>query len=233
MKRRLPWLLFSVLWLLATSSAHAVTSAPTLTSIQGMVTTAHPLAAQAGAKILEKGGNAVAWTQTVSGFFGTGNMVDGYFLNNELGNFKSKPVEGSPINLEPGRRPRTTIAPMVVKKDGKVRWVLGSPGAGRIGSTVIEILVNLIDFDMSLEQAIRTPKFTGYDAYKEIQLEDDFPQKTVKLLEALGHKVKRYDHPDLYFGGPNAIAVKDGVLTGVGSIRRHGGAAAPENQAKK
>jgi gamma-glutamyltranspeptidase/glutathione hydrolase len=183
--------------------------------------------------VVDKAGNAVAWTQTISSFFGTGNMVNGYFLNNELGNFKSKPVEGSPINLEPGRRPRTTIAPMVVKKDGKVRWVLGSPGAGRIGSTVIEILVNLIDFDMNLEQAIKTPKFTGYDAYKEIQLEDDFPQKTVELLEALGHKVKRYDHPDLYFGGPNAIAVKDGVLTGVGSIRRHGGAAAPENQARK
>ena len=183
--------------------------------------------------VVDKAGNAVAWTQTISSFFGTGNMVDGYFLNNELGNFKSQPVEGSPINLEPGRRPRTTITPMVVKKDGKVRWVLGSPGAGRIGSTVIEILVNLIDFDMDLELAIRTPKFTGYDAYKEIQLEDDFPQKTVDLLEALGHKVKRYDHPDLYFGGPNAIAVKDGLLTGVGSIRRHGGAAAPESQAKE
>ena len=183
--------------------------------------------------VVDKAGNAVSWTQTISSFFGTGNMVDGYFLNNELGNFKSTPVEGSPINLEPGRRPRTTIAPMVVKKDGKVRWVLGSPGAGRIGSTLIEILVNLIDFDMSLEMAIRTPKFSGYDSYKEIQLEDDFPQKTVDLLEELGHKVKRYDHPDLYFGGPNAIAVKDGLLTGVGSIRRHGGAAAPESQTRK
>lgn len=179
--------------------------------------------------VVDKAGNAVAWTQTISSFFGTGNMVDGYFLNNELGNFKSSPVEGSPINLEPGRRPRTTIAPMVVKKDGKVRWVLGSPGAGRIGSTIIEILVNLIDFDMRLENAIRTPKFAGYDAYKEIQLEDDFPPETIEFLLELGHEVKRYPHPDLYFGGPNAIAVeKNGVLNGVGSIRRLGGAAAPE-----
>lgn len=155
-------------------------------------------------------------------------MVDGYFLNNELGNFKSEPVEGSPINLEPGRRPRTTIAPLVVSKDGKLRWVLGSPGAGRIGSTIIEILVNVIDFDMSLENAIRAPKFSGYDAYKEIQLEDDFPPKTIEFLLELGHKVKRYEHPDLYFGGPNAIEINDeGVLTGVGSIRRLGGAAAP------
>lgn len=178
--------------------------------------------------VVDRKGNAVAWTQTVSSFFGTGHWVDGYFLNNELGNFKARPVEGSPINLEPGRRPRTTIAPMVVKKDGQVRWVLGSPGAGRIGSTLVEILVNLIDFNMDLEAAINTPKFTGYDAYREIQLEDEFPEKTIELLESMGHVVKEYDHPDLYFGGPNAIAVAaDGVLTGVGSIRRNGGAAAP------
>jgi gamma-glutamyltranspeptidase/glutathione hydrolase len=178
--------------------------------------------------VVDKAGNAVSWTQTISSFFGTGNMVDGYFLNNELGNFKYEPEEGSPINLEPGRRPRTTIAPLVVRKDGKVRWVIGSPGAGRIGSTVIEILVNLIDFEMSLENAIRAPKFTGYDAYKQIQLEDDFPPKTIEFLVALGHEVKRYEHPDLYFGGPNAIAVGEaGMLTGVGSIRRLGGAAAP------
>ena len=51
----------------------------------------------------------------------------------------------------------------------------------------------------------------------------------IEFLLELGHKVKRYEHPDLYFGGPNAIAVgEDGLLTGVGSIRRHGGAAAPE-----
>jgi len=178
--------------------------------------------------VVDKKGNAVAWTQTVSSFFGTGHQVDGYFLNNELGNFKAQPVEGSPINLEPGRRPRTTIAPMIVKKDGQVRWVLGSPGAGRIGSTLVEILVNLIDFEMNLEAAIRTPKFTGYDAYREIQLEDEFPQKTIELLETMGHVVTEYDHPDLYFGGPNAISIAaDGLLTGVGSIRRNGGAAAP------
>ncbi|MCW8925710.1 MAG: gamma-glutamyltransferase [Xanthomonadales bacterium] len=184
--------------------------------------------------VVDKAGNAVAWTQTISSFFGTGNMVDGYFLNNELGNFKSQPVEDSPINMEPGRRPRTTIAPLVVRKDGQVRWVIGSPGGGRIGSTIIEILVNVIDFDMSLENAVRAPKFSGYDAYREIQLEDDFPQATIDFLLALGHEVKRYEHPDLFFGGPNVIAVDDdGMLTGVGSIRRLGGAAAPDNQGNK
>lgn len=181
--------------------------------------------------VVDGDGNAVAWTQTISSFFGTGNMVDGYFLNNELGNFKARPVEGSPINLEPGRRPRTTIAPLVVKEGGRVRWVIGSPGAGRIGSTVVQILVNLVDFGMGLEDAIRAPKFTGYDSYSEIHLEDEYPEKTVLFLEAMGHEVKEYDHPDLYFGGPNAISVgEDGLLTGVGSIRRKGGAAAPAGE---
>jgi gamma-glutamyltranspeptidase/glutathione hydrolase len=179
--------------------------------------------------VVDKAGNAVSWTQTISSFFGTGHMVDGYFLNNELGNFKSAPVEGSPINLEPGRRPRTTIAPMVVKKDGDIRWVLGSPGGGRIGSTLVEILVNLIDFDMDLEQAIRTPKFVGYDAYEEIRLEEGYPPETLQFLQKMGHQVETYAYPDLYFGGPNAIAIDgDGLLTGVGSIRRQGGAAAPD-----
>ena len=90
-------------------------------------------------------------------------------------------------------------------------------------------MVNLIDFGMNLEQAIKTPKFSGYDAYKEIHLEDDFPPKTIQFLENMGHKVKRYAYPDLYFGGPNAIEVdENGVFTGVGSVRRLGGAAAPE-----
>ena len=80
---------------------------------------------------------------------------------------------------------------------------------------------------MSLEQAIKTPKFSGYDTHKAIHMEDDYPEKTVKALESMGHQIKQYAYPDLYFGGPNAIAVKDGVMTGVGSIRRQGGAAAP------
>jgi gamma-glutamyltranspeptidase/glutathione hydrolase len=180
--------------------------------------------------VMDKEGNAVAWTQTISSFWGTSCMLDGYFLNNEMGNFKWKYVEGSYINLKGGRRPRTTIAPCIVEKDGKVRWVLGSPGGGRIGSTVIEILVNLIDFNMDLKKAVETPKFAGYDYYKEIRMEDNYPAKTVEVLQKVfGHKVKIYDYPDLYFGGPNSIAVKaDGSLYGMGTLRRLGAAAAPE-----
>ena len=93
---------------------------------------------------------------------------------------------------------------------------------------LVRVLVNLIDFEMSLEEAIRTPKFTGYDSYPTLNLENAFPERTVDFLEMMGHVVKEYEYPDLYFGGPNAIEVGEGgTLTGVGSIRRKGGAAAP------
>lgn len=180
--------------------------------------------------VIDKKGNAVSWTQTLSDFFGTSFWVDGYFLNNEMSNFAGKPEKGNPINLVPGKRPRTTVVPSIVKKEGKIRWVVGSPGGGRIVSTVAQILIGLIDHGMTLEEAVKKPKFVGYDAYKEIQMEKGFAPATVKFLtDVLGHQVKIFDYPDLYFGGPNILSVElDGTFMGMGSIRRKGAAAAPQ-----
>ena len=181
--------------------------------------------------VIDRYGNAVSWTQTISDFFGTTFWVDGYFLNDEMANFASKPAPGNPVNLAPGKRPRTTIVPSIVERDGKIRWVIGSPGGARIVSTVAQILIGLIDHGMTVEQAVKTPKFVGYHTYKEIQMEKGFSPATVKFLtDVLGHKVKIYNYPDLYFGGPNILSVEsDGTFIGMGSIRRNGAAAAPQS----
>lgn len=180
--------------------------------------------------IIDRWGNAVSWTQTISSFFGTACWVDGFFINNELGNFKSAPAPGDPIHMEPGKRPRTNIAPMIIEKDGEVKWVLGSPGASRIVSTLIQIIVDLADFDMSLEEAVKAPKFVGYISYPEIRMEKGYSEETIACLEKIfGHVVKLQEYPDLFFGGPNVVGVEeDGTLIGVGSVRRGGAAAAPE-----
>jgi len=180
--------------------------------------------------IIDRNGNAVAWTQTISDFFGTGSWVDGYFLNNEMGNFTDKPSPGNPVNLKPGKRPRTTIVPSIVEKDGKIRWVVGSPGGGRIVSTVAQLLIGLIDHRLTVEETVKTPKFTGYHAYREIQMEKGFSPEVIRFLtEVLGHKVKLFNYPDLYFGGPNILSVEDdGTFFGMGSLRRNGAAAAPK-----
>ena len=183
--------------------------------------------------VLDDAGNAVSITQTLSSFWGSRVMVPGYgfFINDELHNFNDyNPNNLADINVhEPFKRPRTVIAPTIVRDpDGEVFMVVGTPGAGYIPSTVVETIVNVIDFGMTLEDAIRTPKFCSRVSYKELRMEGGYPQATLDALAALGHIVKA-DYGELVttFGGVNAILVEDGVMTGVGSFRRDGGAAAP------
>eukprot|EP00831_Metopus_contortus_P005558 TRINITY_DN12103_c0_g1_i1.p1 TRINITY_DN12103_c0_g1~~TRINITY_DN12103_c0_g1_i1.p1 ORF type:complete len:145 (+),score=27.99 TRINITY_DN12103_c0_g1_i1:50-436(+) len=89
----------------------------------------------------------------------------------------------------------------------------------------------LIDFGMTIDEAVSMPKFVGYSSYKDIRIEEGMPQATIDVLEAMGHKVVPYAYPDLYFGGPNIIAVEDsGMMIGVGSVRRDGAASAPTKQ---
>ena len=180
--------------------------------------------------IVDKYGNAVAWTQTISSFFGTSSYLDGFFFNNEMANFAGTFRQGDVINLTPGMKPRTTICPTIIQKDGQVRYVLGTPGGGRIISTMAQLVVDVVDFGMSIDEAVKTPKFVGYSSYKDLQIEEGYSQSTLDFLEkVLGHKLKVYAYPDLYFGGPNVIAVEpDGMMIGTGSIRRLGAASAPE-----
>jgi len=184
--------------------------------------------------VLDKEGNAVSITQTLSSFWGSRVMVPGYgfFINDELHNFNDfDPDNLADINVhEPFKRPRTVIAPTIVRDmAGEVFLVVGTPGAGRIPSTVVLTIVNVIDFGMTLEDAIKTPKFCSRVAYSDLRMEGGYSQETMDALEALGHTVRAtYGELDLYFGGINAIIVEDGVMIGVGSFRRAGGAAGPE-----
>jgi gamma-glutamyltranspeptidase/glutathione hydrolase len=183
--------------------------------------------------VLDEAGNAVSITQTISSFWGSQHMIPGYgfFMNNELHNFNTyDPDRPNDVNVVgPYKRPRTVIAPTIVRDSaGQVFLVLGTPGAGRIPSTVVEMIVNVIDFGMSLEDAIKAPKFTSRVGYAELHLEGGYSDGTIAALEALGHTVDaRHGELDYFFGGINAIIVEDGLMTGVGSFRRAGGAAGP------
>jgi len=181
--------------------------------------------------VLDEAGNAVAITQTISSFWGSQDMIPGFgfFMNNELHNFNSyNPNRLGDLNvLAPYKRPRTVLAPTVVRNmEGEVALVIGTPGAGRIPSTVVQTIINVLDFGMSLEDAIKAPKFTSRVGYPELHIEGGYPDETIAALRALGHVVNAtHGALDYYFGGVNAIIVKDGLMTGVGSFRRAGGAA--------
>lgn len=176
--------------------------------------------------VVDKDGNVVALTQTLSSFFGAAVAVPGtgVILNNEMGNFNGK--KGTSAYL-PGKRMNTTIAPTLIMKDGQSFATLGTPGAMRIIPTLTQIVTNLIDYGMGIQEAIEAPRM--YCTYLQgpgkttMELEGLlFPAKTSADLALLGYKVKSYDTRDLYFGGVQGIIMKDGMLFGGADPRRDG-----------
>lgn len=176
--------------------------------------------------VVDKAGNVVALTQTLSSFFGAAVAVPGtgIILNNEMGNFNGK--KGSSAYI-PGKRMNTTIAPTLIMKDGQSFATLGTPGAMRIIPTLTQIVTNLIDYGMGIQEAIEAPRM--YCTYLQgpgkttIELEGAlFPKKTLDDLTLLGYKVKSYDKRDLYFGGVQGIIIKEGKLYGGADPRRDG-----------
>lgn len=182
--------------------------------------------------VVDKHGNAVSLTQTLSSFWGSRVAVPGYgfLLNNQYQNFNQYRADRPDDRnvAEPHKRPRTVIAPTIVLDRGEVFLVVGTPGAGRIPGVVVQTIVGVVDFCLSLEEAITAPKFYSRNGVANLEIEGGFPAETVQALKDLGHAVKEYGPLDLYFGGTNAVLVlPDGTMIGVADIRRLGGAAGP------
>lgn len=118
--------------------------------------------------VIDAVGNAVSCTTTINSSFGSCLVVEGagFFLNNEMDDFSSKPgvpnqfglVGGEANAIEPGKRMLSSMTPTIVLRADKPRFVLGSPGGGRIINTVLQVLVNAVDHRMSIDYAVRAPR---------------------------------------------------------------------------
>ncbi len=118
--------------------------------------------------IVDAAGNAVSVTYTINDDFGAKVIAGdtGFFLNDEMDDFTAKPgaanlfglIQGEANAIAPGKRPLSSMTPTIVLKDGKPLLVVGTPGGSRITTTVLEILVNVIDHGMSLQEAIDAPR---------------------------------------------------------------------------
>jgi gamma-glutamyltranspeptidase / glutathione hydrolase len=176
--------------------------------------------------VVDKAGNMVALTQTISDFFGAKVVVEGtgIVLNNEMKNFSAR----GPNAMAPGKRMRTTIAPTIVVKDGRAFATIGTPGAARIISTMALLLSNLIDYRMGIQEAIEAPRFFTRDAAAQegtpIEVEARLPDETTAALTKLGYTVKPMKEFDLYFGGAQGIVIdpKTGKRIGGADPRRDG-----------
>jgi gamma-glutamyltranspeptidase/glutathione hydrolase len=141
--------------------------------------------------VVDDWGNAVSYTSTVEGSFGSGIMVGGYYLNNELTDFSFSPAspDGRPVanRVQGGKRPRSSMAPtLVYDRDGHLFMTVGAAGGSTIPAQVARALIGVIDFGLPIDQAIALPVlFAPGDALaveKGTYLEAMIPQ-----LQALGH----------------------------------------------
>ena len=170
--------------------------------------------------IVDSYGNALSMTTTIENGFGSRLMTNGFLLNNELTDFSfSSHLNGVPIanRVEPGKRPRSSMSPTIVLKDGFPNLVIGSPGGSRIIGYVVQAIIAHIDWGMNVQAAVSIPlavnRFGTYDLEKGTSLND-----MVEPLEAIGYKVNLRG----LNSGLHAISVGKSTLSGGADPRREG-----------
>jgi gamma-glutamyltranspeptidase/glutathione hydrolase len=150
--------------------------------------------------VMDADGNAVAVTTTLNNSFGSYVTAAGlgFLLNDEMDDFASKQgapnmfglIQGPANSIAPGKRPLSSMTPTIVLKDGKVAMVLGSPGGGRIITTVANILLSVADQGLNIQEAVDAPRFHHQYLPDILYLEAGFSDATVNALRALGYQIK-------------------------------------------
>ncbi|GER06078.1 hypothetical protein JCM17843_03880 [Kordiimonadales bacterium JCM 17843] len=138
-------------------------------------------------------GNVVSFTTTVQIAFGSFLMSNGFILNNQLTDFSFTPeLEGVKVanRVEPGKKPRSSMTPTIVFDDqDRVRMAIGSPGGSRIISYVTKTVLGVLDWGMSIQDAISAPNLVGRNGVLEIERDTPITSQT-EALSALGHQVR-------------------------------------------
>ena len=150
--------------------------------------------------VIDPEGNAVAVTTTLNDLFGSRVTAEGlgFLLNDEMDDFSAKPgrpntyglVQGEANAVGANKRPLSSMTPTIVLKDHQLFLILGSPGGGRIISTIANILMGVVDYGMSIQEAVNAPRFHHQWLPDEIRMErTGFSKDTIRVLEQRGHKI--------------------------------------------
>ena len=184
--------------------------------------------------VVDAQGDAVSVTTTLNGAYGSGVTVPGlgFLLNDEMDDFASKQgvpnmfglIQGPANAIAPGKRPLSSMTPTIVLKGGKVSMVLGSPGGGRIITTVANIFLSAADEGLNIQQAVDAPRFHHQYLPDILFLEPGFAPSTVSGLKAMGYNLRIGAHWS--DGECIRVDAKTGELTGGQDHRHHFGEAA-------
>ena len=151
--------------------------------------------------VIDKNGNAVAITTTLNNSYGSKTVVGGagFFLNDEMDDFSIKPgvpnmygaIGGDANAIVPGKRMLSSMTPTIVLKDNKPFLVVGTPGGTTIPTSVFQTLVNIIEFNMSTEDAVYKPKFHHQWLPDSLEVEKNFLQTVRDTLQKMGYAIKQ------------------------------------------
>ncbi|MGY0799951.1 gamma-glutamyltransferase [Lysobacter sp. A286] len=181
--------------------------------------------------VIDADGNAVSNTYTLGSDFGAGVMIEGtgFLLGNLIGNFPitaqaraGKDAKKIMSNLlGPGRRPVSSMSPTMLFRDGKLWMVTGSPGGNTIPGTVMQTIVDVVDFDMNIAEATSMPRIHQEMRSGDLRVERGFSPDTLRLLEARGHEVTQ----DETIGSTQTLLKNEDGVEGAADPRRPGAAA--------
>lgn len=182
--------------------------------------------------IIDKDGNAVSNTYTINFSYGSGLVADGtgVLMNNEMDDFSAKPgvpnayglIGGDANAVEAGKRPLSSMTPTIVNKDGQVWMVTGSPGGARIITTVLQVIVNMIDHKMNIAEASTAARIHHQWLPDTLRIEGGISLDTQRALEAKGHVLSLEE-----VMGSTQSVMRDpetGFLLGASDPRRAGAA---------
>ena len=179
--------------------------------------------------VVDSAGDAVSNTYTLNLPYGSGLVADGtgVLLNNELDDFAAKPGAANAFGLlggdanapGSGKRPLSSMSPTLVFKDGELELATGSPGGSVIITVVLQIVLDVIDHGLNVAEAENAPRAHDQLYPDELRIERGISLDTIRLLEAMGHKVV----VGKSMGSANSIVRrKDGVLMGASDPRQRG-----------
>ncbi len=181
--------------------------------------------------VADKWGNVVEYTLTIEQTGGSGIVVPGrgFLLNNELTDFSTVYSETDPNRIQPGKRPRSSMSPTIILKDGNPFLALGSPGGSTIITTVLQTILNRVDLGMTVSEALAAPRAAPRNG-ETVSSEPAFIDKYGPALTSLGHKL--VPAGDAFtsaaeIGAATAIEFgRDGKMTAAAEpVRRGGGSA--------
>jgi gamma-glutamyltranspeptidase/glutathione hydrolase len=188
--------------------------------------------------VVDKHDEAVEVTYTINGYFGSDVIAGktGFFLNNEMDDFSLQPgipnmfglIQGTANSIAPGKRPLSSMTPTIVTKDGKVVLVTGAAGGSTIITQVLATIVNVIDYDMNIQEAIDAPRIHMQWLPDKIFMEPfAFSRDTEKLLEGMGYHLQLGSPYNTQYWGASVAIMRgaNGRLYGAVDSRRPAGLA--------